>query len=110
MTDANLVNEDGTENTEAPATGEAPTTTTDAPTVVLGQPVVYTSGKGKPKMALVIGTPGSIKPGSSLGYTLDAGEVTVQVFSPSGRQETKKKISFSAESAPRTWTATQPTE
>lgn len=96
MTNENILSD---ENVTAPAE-----TTPQAPTVGLMQPVVYISGKGKAKAALVIGTKDTVQPGTSLGYTLDAGEVTIQVFSPSGLQETKKKVAYSDDpEATRVW-------
>lgn len=113
MTDQNLINEDGTENTVAPAadTTEAPQVA--IPHVKIGTFVTYISGKGKQKAALVLGTPETIEEGTNLGFTLHPGQLTLKVFSPSGGVEDKKHVDFAGlkadgESAPvRVW---QPTE
>ena len=49
------------------------------PTVSLGQPVVYVSGKGHEKLALVVGTPDSVVPGSSLPE-LNEGQLYIAVW------------------------------
>lgn len=100
--------------TDAEANTTDTTPTVAVPVYKLGDHVTYISGKGKQKLALVLGTPETIEEGSSLGFTLKEGQATLLVFSPSGRQEYKKHVDFAGIAAANTDQAPvrvwQPTE